>query len=150
MHAPDHAAADAFPKRLGFNPGLDAKRESFGNRLSDGAVDHLMDEFTNTAATQRTGVQDLIAEGAQNRLDPLEDFLFAADHNLMNAPRRARLTGGDRSIEHESAFGTEEGFEPADERRRACRDIDVDGTRSYPFQNSIGAARNLLDILGHR
>ena len=107
VHAPDHAAANAFPERFGVDTGLDAERKSFGDRLGDRAVDHLMNELADAARAQWTGVQDLIAEGAQHRFGALEDFFIAADHDFMNAARRARLAGGDRSVEHESALWRE-------------------------------------------
>jgi hypothetical protein len=92
----------------------------------------------------------LIAESAENGLDSVKDFFVAADHDFMNAAACARLTGGDGRIEHESAFSAIERFEAADERRRACGDINVNRSGSYTLQNSICAAGDLLDIVGHR
>ena len=118
LHAPDHAAADTLPKRFGINTGLDAERESFGDRLRDRAIDHLMNQFADAARAQRTRMEDLIAEGAQNRFGAREDFFISADHDFMDTVSGARLAGGDRSVEHKSAFGAKERREPADERRR--------------------------------
>jgi hypothetical protein len=56
VHTSDHAAADAFPECFGIDAGFYAQREAFGERLRNRAIHHLVDEFTDAAASQRTGV----------------------------------------------------------------------------------------------
>src|SRR6266508_3960664 len=115
MHAPDHAAANAFPKRFGFYAGLDAERKSFRDRLRNRVVHHLVDELADAAAAQWTGVQHLIAESAQDRCDPIEDFFLAADHDFVDTARGSRLAGGDGSVEYESALCAKERFKLSDQ-----------------------------------
>src|SRR5262249_20725686 len=121
VHAADHAAAHALPKRLGIDPGFYTQRESFGNRLGNRAVDHLMDELADAARSQRSCIQNLITKCVENRFDALEDVFVATHYDFVDAPRGARLSRGHGRIKYKCAFGTKRRFKLTDQRWRICR-----------------------------
>src|SRR5258708_38518887 len=103
-----------------------------------------MDELADAPGTKRPGIEHLVAERFEHRLGALEDSLVAANHYFMNAACGAGLARSDRRIENMRALFAKQGCQPANERRRAGRDVDVDGAGSDSFDDTRGAAGDLL------
>src|SRR5262249_4029774 len=144
----ERAPPDALPGRLRLDAGLHRQGERFGERLANAVADHVVGELADQARADRPRVEDLVAEGVEDRPHPPEDRALAPDPHREVARGRPRLAAAHRGVEYVGALGAEGGLEPADEGGAAGRGVDPDPARTDALEEAAGTDPDGLDLVG--
>ena len=101
---------------LGLNSGFGSQRQAFGHHLLDDQRDLVMDQLGDFTSANGADIGDLVADGAQNRRDLIQQVGVTAHHNL-----QARLFGADHPtaywrVRDSDAALTHEVVDVADQR----------------------------------
>src|SRR5262249_3760758 len=137
--APVGAAADGFQQLLRRYAGLHAQRDALGHNLLDRQGNLIVDEFGDLARANLANVTHLVADAEQSRFDLLENIWVATDHDLQRGLLGALRPAAHRCVDDFDAPRLEDLMNPADERRRARRDVSVDRTRLRPVDDPVVA-----------
>ena len=82
----------------GSTPALTPRVRPFGDSLAHAVAYHVVHQLGDRTGAYLAGVEDLVAEGVQQRLHPVENLPLAADHYRQVAGLRSSLASADRGV----------------------------------------------------
>ena len=126
--------------------GLRGGGERLGRRRGDRLRDEVVDELQHDAVPRRPGVDDVLAERLQHRLQVRERRVVGADHDvepaLLGLHRRAR----ERRVDEAHALRGEVVAHLRRRRGLARRRVDDDHPAARHRRDALGPVDDLLDL----
>ena len=105
-----------------------------------------MDQLRDRARADRADVIGLIADRAEHRLVALEDALVAPDPKREPPRLRPSRAAAHRGVQHVDPARPEHPVDPAHERGRVGREVEVDLARREPREEPLLAEGHRLDF----
>ena len=133
-------------KRFGVHARLDAKRQPLGYGLAHAVAYHVVYQLADAARAYRAGVEDLVAERVQHRLDSVIDFAFAAHHHGQVAGDGPGLAAADRGVQRVRALLSEQRLNLPYQRGAACGQVHIDASGLDAVQHALHSGGDGLDF----
>ena len=91
----------------GSTPAFTPQGKALGDGLANTVADHVVHQLGHRSRADFSGVENLVAEGVQQGLDPVEDLPLSTNHDGQVAALCAALAPADGRVEYMDTLGTE-------------------------------------------